>query len=1129
MPFEPYNQTQRQGFIPYKPVKSEGFVPADTVGNTTIQAQGLLDRFGTQLYNQLVPGMIEGVTKTALRTAPGVTGIRTKARQEVLAGSLGPKEASEMRKSMEKAQRQSKKFNVIPVPSAETFAQKGVDVAAGLTGFIAQLAILRKGMPQGTSEAVLWEMQNLMSGGKPGHGAAMSAAFGIPGKLIKGTGVAAKVGRLGAESTMLGGFTALQSKLETGEVDWEDVAISAGIPVALRSMGYVKSRIAVKDPKVLKAAIEVQKKAPVSPVEGKTPVKGTQVPWESKLDATWRNVKKTAKEQAVFDKLPDSAPIVVYHGTSPENALKMRTSPIADKPLYVSPTRIDAGNYGSEILKIVTTKGALKTPPDFPKLTPSDGFWHSSAGAILAPKTRINLVSIKGAATIDSANQRLLETTTTAKALNATEVKAANKALRRRQAGRGTKATLAAMRSGRGLGESIAAGRRAYGGKAKVPEITPPNLTPEQWNTYYKKILEIYPPQGRKGAKTQFQRTGTKEALDKLKAGVIPTNYDFGLLDRVLGRETTLQLHKNMAQHRKFGLWDIPIEVRDGLKSMFGYDPQVIRQGRGVALRHPVIYAKGVVANVLAYASQKQANKIQGVLEASPGWELSRKQGLNYLGVTPWASAKAGTRLQQYGTFTDLLLTRKNKFLKGWGRVLAASERGADVGINTMLKKMWDVGQADLAAYQVGHRMTPLQIEKWNKVRVHDINAVMKRVVAKNPKAREIQRAANWVLFSSAHTISRPISAWRSIKNLAVGKGVRSRTYAAQLTVSNIASLSALSAIGAYIGHKARTNDPTKEPTFDSSNDPTDSMWGKYRIGNDVIDLSGGDVGTYRLLARIGVSAYMYGKGTITGKEYTFRPPGEEIKRYLQSRETVLLGLSKTLATGKDWLGQPIGRKEALLKQFPMEFLVSVVEAGNADGMWEALQGGDVAKASKDFVKNIPVGVAGLAGLGTASYKVSTASTRFDFQDIIAKNKYNKKWEELNPIQQKVLKLQNKKQFDVFERKVGEERVDKPYNPTKIIEEQRKAGIRMIGKLDKVNRSKVKGVNLGISRSPEKFRLNDERYNMYQAFIAAYLNKFLSRITIKGKERSRSENVRIDIFVELAKRRALIDMKREMR
>ena len=1056
MPFEPYNPTQHEGFIPYSSEqdKQEGFIPAKTVGNTTIQTQGLFKRFGKQYYNVALAAPAfamgtkspMGIAKTDVKALRSLEeDVRSRyekgqplTQQEVedysqpykkwsIGGLLGidkPKWQQKLRedyqtgkvviKEPETQEVKTKKLKAVlgaarietakkadisfAVSEAENWKEKGVDVVAGITGFVSQLTALKKAFPS-APPIFLWELQNQISGGTPGKGALTYGAFATPGKVIKGTTAAAKVGRLASESALVGGLSAIEQQIATGEINWKDVAVSAGIPVALRSLGYVKSRIAAKDTKVIKAAIEIQKKA--------------------------------------------------------------------------------------------VAKGAVPT--------------------------------------IDSANRKLLETTATAKVLNTEEVKAAVKALRRRQAGRGTKATLAAIRSGRPVGEVIAAGRRAYKGKAKVPDITPPDLTPKEWDVYYKKILELYPPIGRKGTKTQFQRTGAKEALDKLRQGIIPTNYDFGFLDKLLGRETTLQLHQNLSQYRKFGLWDIPIEVRDGLKSMFGYDPQVVRQGRSAALRHPIIYAKGVVANLQGYVSKAQANKIQIRLETSPGWELSRKQGINYLGMTPWKSAKSGTRLQQYGLFTDFLLSRKNVFLKSWGKVLAASERGADVGINTMLKKMWDVGQQDLAAYQKRHPMTLTQIEKWNKARAHDINAIMKRVIAKNPKARDIQKAATWVLFSPAHTISRPIAAWRSIKNLATGRGISGRTYAAQLTVSNIASLSALSAIGAYVGHKARINDPSKEPTVDSSNDPTDSMWGKIRVGNDVIDLSGGDVGTYRLLARIGVSAYMYSKGKIEGKEYTYRPPGEEIKRYLTSRETVLLGLTKTLATGKDWLGEPIGRKEALLKQFPMEFLVSVVEAGNADGMWEAIQGGNVSKASRDLIKNIPIGVAGLAGMGTASYKVASASTRWDYQDIIAQKKYNKKWEDLNPTQQKLLRIQNKKQFQVFERKVAAERIEKPYDPTKIIEAQRKAGIRITQLLDKTNRSKIKGLKLSISRSPEKFRLNDDRYNRYQELIANYLNNLLTRVTIKEATRSNAETMRVQVYIELAKRRALIDLKREMR
>jgi hypothetical protein len=155
--------------------------------------------------------------------------------------------------------------------------------------------------------------------------------------------------------------------------------------------------------------------------------------------------------------------------------------------------------------------------------------------------------------------------------------------------------------------------------------------------------------------------------------------------------------------------------------------------------------------------------------------------------------------------------------------------------------------------------------------------------------------------------------------------------------VSNIAKISAMGAIAAYTGHRLRANAPTEEPYIDGSNDPTNNLWGKTRVGNDVYDPTGGDASTLRMFARLGTSAYMYGREAITGKEGTAPSAGETFKWWLNSRETVLLGLGKTLLTGKDWLGKPIDRTDALLKAFPIEFVISVVEAGTADGTWEQL------------------------------------------------------------------------------------------------------------------------------------------------------------------------------------------------
>jgi hypothetical protein len=240
------------------------------------------------------------------------------------------------------------------------------------------------------------------------------------------------------------------------------------------------------------------------------------------------------------------------------------------------------------------------------------------------------------------------------------------------------------------------------------------------------------------------------------------------------------------------------------------------------------------------------------------------------------------------------------------------------------------------------------------------------------------------------------------------------------------------------------------------------------------------------------------------------------------------LGLAKTLATGKDWLGKPIGRKEAILKQFPMEFLVSVVEAGNADGMWEALSQGDISEASKDFIKNLPVGIMGLAGAGTATYPVKAATTRYKFRDIVAKGAYNKKWGDLTIREQGKLSRKYRKAFDTFEQKIKVERLEEPRNFAQIQEEQYKSGIKITKLLSKSNRAKVAGISVAVSRRPKKFYLNDERYQQYQELTAKYLNERLSKIKLEG----RSDRVRdklLEITIRMAKNKAFRDIRMEMR
>ena len=748
----------------------------------------------------------------------------------------------------------------------------------------------------------------------------------------------------------------------------------------------------------------------------------------------------------------------------------------------------------------------------------------------------VNEVTIKASERpverVQTTNQQLIDAVTTSKLLTSTEVKAAHKALRRRQVGRGIKATKAALRAGRPAGEAIKAGRRAYGGKSRVPKITPPDLTPAQWEGYNKKILEAYPLSKKR---VQFQRTGAKEALDKLRAGDIPTNYEIGLLEPVLGTETATKLFEALQSKKGLELWDIPTLVRDVPKALrFGFDPQAARGLSKLTIRHPLVYLSALGKNIRGIFSKKYTDVVSKTIEASPAYKLGQKEyGTNYLSMKPWASVEAGTKLEQYGHISEIFRRSNNRIIKGIGTWLRASERGANLGMNDALNKLVIKGEKDLARYSRNKNLSTKQITAWRKARGHDINIFTKRITMKHPKGKAIQRAANWLVFSPSYTASGLASGPQSFLRLATGKGFASRTYAMQIMLSRLAGLMAASSAIGYVSYKWRLKNPTEEPPIDSSANPIDPLFGKVRQGLEVYDLGFGDVADYRLMARIGLSAYMGAKTLLTGKEITsiggkkIPAAGESFGRYLESKRTLYISLVKQLTSGKDWLGNPVTLKDTALDNLPFEFFQAFVEAGEVDGLWAEMANGLELDNAKKALGNLAPSIAALGGVGTGSYPVYTSTTRSKFRSVIAEKAYNKKWDDLTLIEQRKLSIKHRKAFSVFERKIKVERIGKPVSLVRIQEEQRKSGVKITKLLSKINREKIKDVSVAVSRRPKNFFLNDERYQQYQELTAKYLNERLSKIKLTGKS-DKVKTKMLEVAVKMAKDKAFRDIRRQM-
>ena len=1082
------------------------------------------------------------------------------------------------------------KIPELEIAPPTTIGEKAVDIVTGVGKFVTKLAVLRKVMP-GVPEAALWEMENISSGGIPGMGYAMHGAFSAPGKIIKGIKLPSKAGRLAAESAALMGVTGIEQKINTGELQWQDIATSGLIPGALRLPRAAKFGISkllhsplvsgrITTLQARRATVDIANKAkqtgiPVEQIVGNIQLRReasrivSRFPQKIKDQASLEQVGKAIKEHmglgdwginwilapksevkkrlgrtvvsAKYDKVAD---IFI---TEPSGYLFFKGKYKPTKKLAGAVARKKGEAYrhtqGEAKRTIVHELGHLAQRPYLSKKgrriahskefadwvnTKVNDLFMERPGRIM-PVSEVGITKLAKPVTIDTANKAITDWSKIAKLLNKTERKAAVHKLRQQQHARYTAKKELELERGASSFQAHIAAKKVRGGKAGTPEIEPLILSPVQMEVYGRQIETAYPKH--KG----FQRAGAYDAITKMTNGKIPTNYEFGLLEPVFGTKATVKLVEALKGKKAIELVDIPMLVRDIPKALrFGFDPQAARGLSKMTIRHPLIYLTTLGKNIRGIFSKKYADRVSTTIEKSPVYKLGKKNyGANYLSMKPWASVEAGTKLEQYGHVSEIFLKSGNRVIRGIGRWLRASERGANLGMNSALNKLVIKGEKDLARYSRNKSLSEKDIAAWRRRRGHDINIFTKRVTAKHPKIKAIQRAANWVVFSPSYTASGLAAGPQSFIKLATGKGFADRTYAMQIMLSRAAGLSAASSMVAYIGYKWRLRNPTEEPVIDSSPNPIDPLFGKIRRGEDVYDLGFGDVADYRLMAHIGVSAHMATKELLTGKQVTTvgkkKPPsaGEAFSRYLNSKRTLYLTLGKQLLTGKDWLGNPVTLKDTALDNLPFEFIQAFVEAGEADGIWEDMVDGMALDATKKALGNLGPAIAALGGVGTGSYPVHAAVTRYKFQDIIAEQKHGKAWDRLTLREQNRLKSEHRKQFEVLSERVRKERVDVPFSMERIQKEEREANKRVSKMLSKESRGLVKDIDLGVSRRPKNWYLDDERYNRYQELVAQFVDERLSKVDFIGMEEKR-RIARVQIIVKVAKNKALTTLRREV-
>ncbi len=1011
------------------------------------------------------------------------------------------------------------------VSEAQGFKDKAADVIGGVTGFVAQLALLKKAFP-GVPEPIVWELQNEATGGTPGKGVVSYATFNAAGRLgntlsgkIAAKGVLGKLGRTAAkiapQSAAMGGLTAA----EGGSA--EDIAISAGIPVGLAAIGAMKT--------AGRAAIE--------PTQGK----GTSEPLPKTTTVSERFKQLTTERDNFKPYSPK------WNKLNEEIATEMEAMRPKASPLQEAQAKA-VGNLplsGSEII----------------------GQQMVQKGADLANVGQAKPVAKVEPATIESVSKKASLNVEDAKKYTVGLREPAVKELRAQQATAYESIMKQEIAKGTPPAEALQKAREGMRGKAETFKVPSPNFTPDEMNVISSKIIGKY--------KDVFKVNNAKEAFDAWNKGEVLQRSQFQYIEGVLGKKVAMGLYdsQEVMKTKSYTPLSLENDIQAAAKLIVSLDVQIARQASTIALRHPILFAKAVGVNARAYVSEKYAENIEARTQRSPYYEQATNDGINRLSNT----AYSGERAEQFALSTHL--TQKllhagetsgkvgkaaSAPLRALGKITRGAERGFAAAHDYLVQSMYDTAMAEFekaglpvtpkmqaefvqraSQGDVAARKALVKAQQYRTNRASAINTLVKVLRAKNPDMKKIQKAANHVLFSASVTTAR-----FKIFSDAVTK-VGSRAYIGSAIATDIAKMVLVSSLMTLIGKElaskyewARKKDGS--PKIYSDNNVLSSNWGKAIVWDSSFDLGGGEIQKYRFIAKL-----IAGKTKTQAGEIKEVPRTDVIEQYLKGRGNPVLGLIARWWTGTDFMGKDIwempdlapyaaGEKGPLGKQFAGEVQGLQNVLGEKAGKGVYLAGREVANAlatqilsatweaaiDQGWAQTLSRGAAEIFSQGTneVTEYASTAVTKM--KNKLAQEKYSKKWDDLSDVQQRQIRGYSTTLRDL-EKEAAKVKPNSYEYVGETIKKQAEVGREVQKGLDKDIQTQMTSLGVsvgGLSKNIGDWKLNDARYKAYQDTVKEVLNPRLREIMdrptwsdLSDEQKAKAIKTQVDRAKEIAR------------
>ena len=560
-----------------------------------------------------------------------------------------------------------------------------------------------------------------------------------------------------------------------------------------------------------------------------------------------------------------------------------------------------------------------------------------------------------------------------------------------------------------------------------------------------------------------FEQIHATDAITKLQQGLIPTVSEMEVLSKVIGELKALTGFAVLGQGQPSLAYTILTNILNTPTTLLTtFDMSMMgRQGLVAAFRFPKQWGNAFIAQHKAFWGPKYT-----------------QAALNDMRTSHYADTRSTAGLRE-NTIDGGISTTEQHFYAQWlkkipvfGRVVAASERAAVVGLNKLRVSIFD--------------KTAEQWEGTNKI-TSDYKKLADMInhstgIGTGKFIDRYGPLLNAGFFSPRYLLSRfqliGDGAKSFVDIVTPEKGRLRGLIGEKSPVRGIVAAELVSFVSAGFLVMALAEAAGAE----IEKDPRSSDFGKIKVGKMRIDVWAGNQQLARAAAQL-----IFGQGkSIRSDEIYTKNRLEVFGQFIQSKLSPVAGLGVEILSGKTFLGEPLPDKvdtpEGAL-EYAIQKLAPLAIQDTIDA-WR-FQGGDAAMAA---------GPLAWYGIGVQTYEPSPLDNLTEMRDHYALQFFGTDWEELGPSFQEALEeykpqIVEQQRISKFERRNAE------FNAAR----QREAGRAVEKALPKEVLRELENLDIsvgGLSRTLTKgWRLNGKLYKKYQTDLAFLLGKVMPKIT----------------------------------